>query len=163
MSNLKITNETLDNTILVSAPSYQTISTLSDDYYYGNTISNERNEKMDKNKFLEIKATQELDAIDKEYKSKVKEILKQDIIQIKISKMQQEINSIYEDEENLFRVDFSTMKYSTSKTSKKLQELERKRDEKKDKIIKKYEEITALVNDMSPKDRIEIYKMYDII
>lgn len=158
MSKLEITNETLAN-----IPSYQTISTLSNDYYYGSPITSEREKEMDKNKFLEIKRQQELDAIDKEYKSKEKEILKQDIIQIKISKLQQEINSIYKEEESLYRVDFSTMKYSTSKTNERLKELERKRDEKKDKIIKKYEEITALVDDMSSKDKIDIYKMYDII
>lgn len=163
MSKLEITNETLANIPLTSAPSYQTISTLSNDYYYGSSIISERKKEMDKNKFLEIKRQQELDAIDKEYKSKEKEILKQDIIQIKISKLQQEINSIYKEEESLYRVDFSTMKYSTSKTNERLKELERKRDEKKDKIIEKYEEITALVDDMSSKDRIEIYKMYDII
>ena len=157
MSELMTTDETLAN-----IPQYTTISSSLSNCYCS-PITDERNQEMNKNKFLEIKKKQELDAIDKEYKSKEKEILKQDIIQIKISKMQQEINSIYEDEESLFRVDFSTMKYSTSKTSERLKELERKRDEKKDKIIKKYEEITALVDDMSSKDRIDIYKMYNII
>jgi hypothetical protein len=118
---------------------------------------------MNNNEFLKIKRDQELDKIDKEYQLEKKEILKRDPIQIKIHKLQEEINSIYEEEKSIYTADLSGLWHRTKETDEKIQELKRKQEDKEDKIIAKYKEIEALVADIPAKDRIEIYKMYNIM
>jgi hypothetical protein len=118
---------------------------------------------MSNNEFLKIKKDQELSKINKEYQLKRKEILKQDPIQIKIYQLQEEINSMYEKEKSLHRVYLSDLLYMTEDTREKIGELTHEQEDRKDIIVAKYKEIEALVNDIPAKDRIEIYKMYNIM
>ena len=118
---------------------------------------------MNNNEFLKIKKEQELDKNDKEYKLKREEILKQDPIQIKIYQLQEEINSIYEKEKYIRRADLSNMVHMTEDTREKIRELTHEQEDKEDEIVAKYKEIEALVADIPAKDRIEIYKMYNIM
>ena len=148
-----------------SPSSCQTISTLNNDYYYygSNILVRGGNQEMEKNNFLEIKRKQEQDAIDKEYKIKEKEILKEDIIQKILERAEEEINEIYKTEERTIRIDLNKNCHMTKENYEKIEELKKEKTEKEDEIIDKYKEIEALVEEMLPKDKIEIYKMYNII
>lgn len=118
---------------------------------------------MSNNEFLKIKKDQELDKIDKEYQLKREEILKQDPIQIKIYQLQEEINSMYEEEKSIRKADLSNIMHMTEDTREKIRELTYEKKDKEDGIVAKYKEIEALVIDIPAKDRIEIYKMYNIM
>lgn len=122
-----------------------------------------KEEKMNNNEFLKIKKDQELSKIDKEYQLKREEILKQDPIQIKIYQLQKEINSMYEEEKSIRRADLSNIMHMTEDTREKIRELTYEQENKEDGIVAKYKEIEALVADIPAKDRIEIYKMYNIM
>ena len=122
-----------------------------------------KEEKMNNNEFLKIKKDQELSKIDKEYQLKREEILKQDPIQIRIHQLQKEINSMYEEEKSIRRADLSNIMHMTEDTREKIRELTYEQENKEDGIVAKYKEIEALVIDIPAKDRIEIYKMYNIM
>lgn len=115
------------------------------------------------NEFLEIKKNDELKKNDEEYELKKEIILKDDKIQKILKDAENEINEIYKAEGQTRRIDLYKEWYSTKENHKKIEELKKEFSEKEDKIVDKYREIEALVEDIPAKDRVEIYKMYNII
>ena len=118
---------------------------------------------MSNNEFLKIKKDQELEKNEKEYQLKKEIILKDDKIQKILKDAENEINEIYKTEGRSARIDLNIEYHLTIENHEKMKELEKEYSEKVDKIINKYKEIEALVNDIPAKDRIEIYKMYNIM
>ena len=118
---------------------------------------------MSNNEFLKIKKDQELEKNEKEYQLKKEIILKDDKIQKILKDAENEINEIYKIEGRSARIDLNIEYHLTTENHEKMKELEKEYSEEVDKIINKYKEIEALVNDIPAKDRIEIYKMYNIM
>lgn len=165
MEEFKLNN---DCTLTINGTSYQA-ATLGINTDICNCVCespkswNERKEIKKMNEFLKIKKDQELERNDKEYQLKKEVILKDDKIQKILKDAENEINDIYKAEGQLHRISLRIDYHITEENRKKIEELKKENNEKEDKIIAKYKEIEALVDDIPAKDRIEIYKMYNIM
>jgi len=124
---------------------------------------NERKEEKKMNEFLKIKKEQELRKNKEEYELKKEIILKGDKIQKILKDTENEINEIYKAEGQMRKIVLCDNWNSTEENHKKIEELKKEFYEKEEKIVDKYREVEALVKDIPAKDRVEIYKMYNIM
>ena len=113
------------------------------------------------NKFLEIKEGQEIDKIYDKFFDERKLIVINDKIYKIILKTEQEIREIYKEEQ--VEPCVILPEYVTNENDSKIAKLEKERDKKIKKVKEKYAEVAALVEDIPAKDRIEIYKEYEIL